>query len=256
MIPGVPRLGTLIRGGRRRRVLWMAAAFVLVLAAGGMMLVLPLSTLQGVNHRVMEYRIPAYVKAIDFIHRHYQYQVLVGRICAGKTSDTDCVMALFDWTHQNVPATPEGWPIVDDHPLHIVIRGHGTSDQMADVFTVLTGYAGVPAFFKWLENPDPNDGLVLVFARLEDKWVAFDVERHIVWRDRRGQLADVQELLDDPQLVDAQAPALKRGAPSSALVSRKMLDPLVVPDPTRAEMQQPWPRLQYELRRSVGWERE
>ena len=254
-VPSVAGLRTLTPVWGRRRVLLIAAVLLLLFAGVWTILVLPVTTLQGVNYRVTEYRIPAYVKAIDFVHRHYQYQLLVHRICAGKTSDAECVMAIFDWTHQNVPRTPKGWPVIDDHPLHIVIRGHGESDQIADVFTVLTGYAGVPAFFKWLESPS-QEGLVLVLVRLESKWIPFDVERHIVFRDRRGQLASVEELFADPGLVDAQAAALPRGSLYSAFISRKMLEPLAPPNPTRAEMQQPWRRLQHEMRQAIGWERE
>jgi hypothetical protein len=242
---------------RPRLALWMSAVALLLVAGGWAILLLPLSTFQGVNYRVTAYRIPAYVKAIDFVHRHYQYQLLVHTICEGKQSDIECVMAIFDWTHRTIPPTPQGWPVVDDHPLHIVIRGHGKSDQIADVFAVLCGYAGVPAFFKRIENPRRDGLLVLVFVHLGGKWVPFDVERDVVFRNRRGELAGVDELIADQELVDAQtAGLLPGGVPYSAFISRQTLVPFVVPHPTRAEMQQPWPRLQHELRRVVGWERE
>lgn len=166
---------------------------------------LRLTTKQGIDYRVTTYEIPAYVKALDFIQRHYQYKLIVSRICAGKVSDVDCVLAIFDWTHQHIPPTPDGWTVVDDHVTNIIIRGHGSDDQIADVFVTLTGYAGVPAVFKWIRHPSGTGMVVLAFVRLNDNWVMFDVRRHLVFHDRRGQLADVHGLIADAALVDAEA---------------------------------------------------
>ena len=58
------------------------------------------------------------------------------------------VLAVFDWTARRIQPTPEGWPVVDDHILNIIIRGYGMTDQRADVFATLTTYAGVPAFWQ------------------------------------------------------------------------------------------------------------
>ena len=247
----------MISASRRRLVLWICGIALLSAGCWGLLL-LPLSTRQGVDYRVTEYRIPAYVKAIDFLQRHLQYQILVSRICAGQPSDADCVMAIFDWTHQHIRPTPDGWPIVDDHPLHIVIRGYGDNDQMADIFTVLAGYVGVPAYFVWITNPvRPDDVLALALVRLEGRWAVFDVERHVVFRTRGGQLASVDDLVVDAALVDSQAGGARPGGvPYSAFIAKGTLLPLVVPSPTRSEMQQPWPRLSYELKRAVGWARE
>jgi hypothetical protein len=239
---------------RRRRLLWIAALLLVLAAASRAILTLPLTTLQGVNYQVRAYRIPAYVKAIDFVQRHYQHDVLASRICEGIAAGADCVLALFDWTHRNIRPTPDGWPVVDDHPINIVIRGHGKSDQIADVFTTLSVYAGVPAFLKFVIEPDQRRVLVLSFAYLGGKWVVFDVERHIAFRNRQGELASVDELAGDPALVDAQTSGLRPAdLPYSAFISKQTLLPFVVPAPVRGVLHQPWPRLRYELRRAVGW---
>lgn len=102
-----------------------------------------------------------------------------------------------------------------------------------------------------------NVGLVLAFAQLNGKWVPFDVRRHIAFRDRRGQLADVDDLVADSALVDAQTQGiLLKGYPYSSLVSEATLMPFDVPRPLRAELQQPWPRLRHELARATGLERD
>lgn len=235
----------------------LTAAVLLFFAGSCAILTLPLTTRQGVNYRVTAYRIPAYVKTIDFLQRHYQYRLLVSRICEGRKSDVDCVMAIFDWTHTNILPTPAGWPIVDDHPLNIVIRGYGKADQMADVFATLSVYAGVPAFFEFVEDPSRRAVLPLAFAHLEGRWIPFDVEHHVVFRDRQGRLASVEDLVTDPAWVDrAGGDVRPSGLPYSTFISAKNLRPFVVPHPLRSELQQPWPRVRYEVRRAVGLERE
>lgn len=241
---------------RGRRWLLLAASFLLV-AGAWVVLMMPTTTRQGVNYRVTAYAIPAYVKALDFVQRHYQYRLIVSRICAGKTSDVDCTIAIFEWTYKSIPRTPPGWPVVDDHPLHVIIRGHGTADQIADVFVTLTDYAGVPAFLKFVSEPAKEQALVLSFAQLQGTWRVFDVANHVAFRRRDGALASVEELTGDPALVDAQLHvALPGGLPYSAFISRERLMPFVVPHPLRADLQQPWFRLRYELRRGAGLEHE
>ena len=228
---------------------------LLLVAASALILTRSLTTRQGINYEVTAYSIPAYVKALDFFQRHFQYRQWVSRICAGRTSDVECALAIFDWTHERIPLTPDGWTVIDDHVTNIVIRGHGGSDQIADVFVTLTGYAGVPAVFRWIAHPTGNAALVVAFARLNDKWVMFDVERHLVFRNRGKAFADVHELVADPALVDAEAhDILIKGHRYSSFITKTTLLPFTVSPPSRAEMQQPWARLWYEARHAVGLE--
>ena len=236
---------------RRRYVLLTLAA--LVVAGSFIMLLRPATTRQGIDYRVTEYRIPAYVKAIDFLQRHFQYKLLASRICAGKTAEADCVLAIFDWTHENIPPTPQGWRVVDDHVINIVIRGHGKSDQIADVFATLSTYAGVPTYFRSIKAHGRGAEIVLSFARIGGKWVPFDVERHVTFKDRTGELASVDALLAGEGLVDVQTGAtLPGGVPYSAFISKATLSPFVPPAWSHAELQQPWPRIRYEVGKLAG----
>lgn len=241
---------------RRPVVLGLLAA-VLVSAGTCAFVTRPLATRQGVDFQVTEYRIPAYVKATDFVQRHFQYQLLASRICGGSASPRECVMALLEWTRRTIPQTPVGWPVVDDHPLHIVIRGHGTDDQMADIFTTLAVYAGVPAFFRPISIPERRVRLPLSFVQLDGRWIPIDVASQKTFTNRAGGLASVDELLNDPDLVVGHAAGSDNGGlPYSAYINRATLAPFVVPPTLRPSLQQPLPRLRYELRRAVGWERE
>lgn len=238
----------------RRIVLALAALGVL---AGGYALVTADSwTLQGVNYQVSARTVPVYVKAIDFVHRHYQYRLLASEIAGAQSSDTDRVLAVFEWTRRNIRPTPEGWPVVDDHIANIIIRGHGVNDQIADVFATLSTYAGIPAFWKKV-RPRHGEGTIFTFARVDDKWVPFDAWNGIVFRNRRGELASVEELISDPALIgEATEHVAIAGVNYTAVISRETLSPFVVPRRLRADMQKPWPRVVYETRRAIGLEHE
>ena len=99
--------------------------------------------------------------------------------------------------------------------------------------------------------------LVLAFAYVDGRWVVFDVARQVLFRDRAGVPASVEQLVDNPDWVDQQtAGILPEGLPYSAFISRRTLMPFQAPKTLRPQLQQPWLRLRYEFRRAIGWERE
>lgn len=205
----------------------------------------PLTTRQGVNYQQTTRNIPAYVKALDFLQRHYQYKLLASTICADPKSSQECMLAIFRWTRATIRPTPDGWPVIDDHVLHIIIRGHGASDQMADVFSTLSTYAGIPAFWHEFRDRQGRSSVIMSFARLEHGWVPLDVERQVLFADRDGGLATVDELGRNPQLLAAAAGP---DTPAYAtLLTDRFKEPFVAPDPLRAELHQPWQRLKYEI---------
>lgn len=229
-----------------RRTLVLACVGVVIVFG----LIAPASTRQGVNFQVSQHRIPVYVKALDFFHRHSHYRLLADEIVRGLHTDGERVLAVLDWTRQHIRRTPKGWPIVDDHILDIIIRGYGVDDQMADVFTTLSTYAGVPAFWKVVKAPGTDEQPILSFARVEGRWAVFDVANGVVFTDTQGRLADLAELLADPAELRAIAGALTpRGHPYWQYL--ETLAPFQVPAFLRAEEQMPWPRLTFEVRRAL-----
>lgn len=213
---------------------------------------MPTTTRVGVNYEVSSYTIPAYVKALDFMQRHYQYKLLVSRICADRPSQGDCILALFDWTHENIPPTPGGWPVVDNHVLTIIIRGHGADDQIADVFSTLATYAGARAFVRSLESTATRTELILAFVELDRRWIPFDVRHHVMFRTRDSGLASVDDLVSDPSLADAEHDVVPgRAEPYSRYISRSTLLPFVPPVASHGELQQPLARLRYEFAKVI-----
>ncbi len=211
----------------------------------------PVSTRQGVNFSVQTHRIPLAVKAMDFIDRHYHYRQLAGDITRDCRSDRERAEAIFAWTRAHIRKTPKDWPVVDDHILNIIIRGHGLEDQMADVFTTLSTYAGVPGFWRVVRLPEDGQKLVLSFARLEGRWAMFDVANGLIFADSQGRPADVHDLMRSQELVEHTTGGL---APSGIPYWRyvEQLGAFEVPTWPRARAQMPLPRLNFEVRRALG----
>jgi len=237
---------------RGHKSLILGGGIALCLIAGGVgFATAPTVTKQGVNYRVSKRAIPRYVKAIDFLHRHEQYTLLASEITKNLSTDRERVLAVFEWTRQHIQKTPADWPVVDDHIWHIIVRGHGLDDQMADVFTTLTTYAGVPAFWRGLRPEGTTGGVVLSFAWVDQRWRAFDVARGLIFRDANGELASVEELAAQPELVAATAGDLRPGGLAYHAYVAAVV-PLEIPDPLRAELQMPGVRLWHETRRALG----
>ena len=231
----------------RRRLTWALVA--ITLAAGGL-LAAPATTRQGIDFAVSTKTIPLYAKALAFLHRDAEYRLLAREITAHAATDEAKALAVFDWTRRHIARTPPGWPVVDDHILHIIIRGHGLEDQMADVFTTLTTYAGVRAFWRQA-RVDERPGIVCSFVKLGNRWAVFDVGNGIILRMPDGQLADVRELQADPALREMVCRDLRaQDTPYAQFLAA--LPPFETPHPFRAEQQMPWPRLISELQRVMA----
>ena len=234
-----------VRLGAPRRRRRFSLAFLLV----GLMVVgvanLEVTTRQGVNFEVSTHQLPLYVKAFEFVDRSVQYQQITDEVTRGAVSDEDRALKVFDWTRRQIRRTPDGWPIVDDHILHIIIRGHGVNDQQADVFATLTTYAGVPAF--WAKVSHNQVGVILSFAYIEEQWRVFDVFNGVVFRNPKGGLATMADLKDRPNLVPASMRSVAvDGVAYGDILSRALMP--AVPDPLRAELQMPSTRLWYEMK--------
>ena len=234
---------------RPRSLRWKLGAAGVVLVGVFGLLSVRTTTKQGVNYRVTTKSIPVYAKVIGFLDRHEQYRVLAREIAAGLTTDEAKARAVFEWTHEHIRKTPEGWPVVDDHILHIIIRGYGAGDQATDVFTTLSTYAGVPAFWVPVRINKQAGRWAFAFARIGGRWRMFDVEHYLIFTDGRGGLADVEELLASSELIRLTANNLAPGGiPYQQYMDR--LQPFRVPTVLRAEKQMPLPRVAFEIRRA------
>lgn len=152
------------------------------------------STKQGINYKWSEIKIPLYLKLLNFFDRHYNYNELVKRIIKDVKADEERVMEIFEWTYANIRNVPEGYPVIDDHVWHIIVRGYGTDDQASDVFTTLCNYAGLNAFFSWVYAKDQTQRIPLSFVKIKNNWFAFDPYHGIYFKDKEGKFANIDML--------------------------------------------------------------
>ena len=191
----------------------------------------PLKTRQGVNYQVTTHPIPLAVKGLEFAIRDIRLRQLAAEITCGLNTEEARAAALFNWTQKQIRHTPPGWPVIDDHITHIIIRGYGETDQMADVFTTLSTYAGLPAFWRTARSKSRKCTLILSFVRMNGRWTVWDVAHGGAYRTEQGSLASVEDLA--------------KGSDLEGLL------PLEVPETLRAEKQMLGRRVAFELRR--GW---
>lgn len=153
------------------------------------------TTQQGINYKWHSVKLPLYLKLLDFFDRHYNYKLLVRSITDGAKSEEEKAMMIFKWTCQNIKRTPNGLPVVDDHVWHIIIRGHGVTDQFSDVFCTLCNYVGIDAFFMGVRAKDKSSGALISFVRLNEKWRLFDPYHAGYFITDNGALASVEDVM-------------------------------------------------------------
>lgn len=227
-----------------KRVFFRFWACVLLLG----LLAWPATTRQGVNSRVTEQRIPIVVKGMGFLVRDYEYRRLAAEVTQGQSTDELKADALFRWTREHIQPTPPSLPVVDDHISHIIIRGYGQEDQIADVFSTLITYAGIPSFWKVFRSPTEDGSFALSFVQIQGRWTLWDVPAGIVFRHPHGRLASVEEVAADPGLIRLAGTMAPQRAPLYLLLLSDGLTRFPVPRPLRAQRQMPLPRILDELR--------
>ena len=223
---------------------------VLLVGLLGGILALPATTRQGFNSHVSERHVPLGIKTLEFFLRDDQYRRSAAEITRGLATEEARAHALFNWTQQHIHPTPQGWPIIDDHIAHILIRGYGEEDQMADVFTTLATYAGLPSFWRVIRVGNTG-ALVLSFVKINGTWTVWDVARGVAFKNEEGRLVAVAELIQNPERVKLSV------GPASTLRQRYQqafedgLTPFSVPTTLRAEEQMPSKRILIEVQ--GGW---
>ncbi len=223
------------------------------LILGGLLglLVVPVATRQATNFQVTTRRIPWVVKWTEFLLRDYEYRDLANRLTRGLTTEEMKANALLLWTHDHIRPAPPEWPVVDDHISHIIIRGYGEEDQMADVFTTLATYSGIPSFWRPIRSsalPGADWVAILSFAKIRGRWTAWHVAGGVPFRDPAGKLPSVEQLASNPEMLQFTLGSLPSLDGQYLPLIREALAHFTVPETLRAEKQMPIPRVFFEFR--------
>ena len=235
-------------GGRRllRRTALLLGAVALMLTVACW----PTTRYVGVNFVVTEQQLPVWVKAMEFIDRDINLARTADAVLAGVAGEEEKVRAALAWTNANVKPQPADFTVVDDHIWNILVRGYGTSDQQADVFTTLLAYSGVPAF--WTMVGREPDEMPISYAKVGERWCVVDVRRAIIFRTASGALVSTSDVERSPAILRESAAALP-----DAQKYLEHFDGFRAPAPPeemRADMQRPMRRLSFEVRKLIGIE--
>ena len=211
----------------------------------------PVTTRYSVNYQRYRASISLYEKLTNFYSRHLQTRRLVRAVTSGVTGDDEKLLTIFSWVQEHVRPTPPGFPVVDDHVWNIFVRGYGAEDQRTEAFTILASYAGFPAASVDLDVPDARGRLRLYLGvvQCQGRTRVFDINHQIAFRNERGALASVDDLLRNPALVTQAAPGLTlHGVAYERYVARLGQEDIQF---SRMGNQRPWFRLRSELMRLV-----
>lgn len=226
--------------------------FITAVLLCALILNIEVPTKQGINYSVRTYRIPLYIKIMEFISRDYRYRALAGQITKGKKTETDKAMSILAWTEQNIKTEiPESWPIYDDHIWNIIIRGYGADDQISDVFTTLCMYAGLPAGWARIYMPGHTDGLVLSFVKIGGRWRVFDVAQKTYFVNDTGEIASCEDILSDRYDKKRAMAVLARSGLTYEDYFKNMM-PYVEDVTLRSRLQMPFRRALYEAGGILG----
>lgn len=176
---------------KKRLNIFILIIFVVSLIA---ILNIKVTTQQGINYQWRTIKIPLYLKILDFFDRHYNYKELIKRITTDTKTDKERAMKIFEWTYQNIKRAPSGFPVVDDHVWHIIIRGYGMPDQSSDVFTTLCNYASMDAFFSKVYTKDRTSMIILSFVKLDERWKVFDPYNGVYFKNKNGDVVNIDEI--------------------------------------------------------------
>ena len=215
------------------------------------------STYKGVDYVVKGTKIPLYVKGIHFLSRCYQLKAIAADITKNSGNDEARVLAIFDWVCKNIKTDiPEGWPIVDDHILNVIIRGYGTADQVTDVFCAMCVYEKIPAkrHSIYIKVKDKKKRLIIALVKLNEQWRMLDPYNGNYFKNEEGGIATINDLISNP--------ALKRQMVNKPIVNKlayaeyfENLSPISNVKFLRAGKQMPLSRFIYEIKKGMGYER-
>jgi len=154
-------------------------------------------TRQGINYKDREIKIPLYLKLHNFFDRHLNYQWTVNQIVNDRMTDQQKAEAIFEWTIQHIIRQPPQLPVIDDHPWHIIVRSYGVADQMADVFAVLSNYAGLKSFILDCEGIEGSDPRYISFGAVffDGAWHLCDPYRQTIFLNNQNKWATTSELV-------------------------------------------------------------
>jgi len=222
----------------RKKYLFIALGMCLLY----FVLTLPVRTYQGVNWIVTSKEVPLYLKAFNFLDRHLQMGQIAREIIKDAETDNDKVARIFSWVKTHIRSNPESLPVVDDHPLHIIIRGYGTDDQKNDIFSMLCAYAGFKSYYKAFKNRHGTKHF-LTIVHINGHSLVFDVchQTEFINNNYWASATDLKQMHFD--IKSADQPHLTKSYYTDMFKQADFSAPKIKRKRNRNRLQMPLPRM-------------
>ena len=151
----------------------------------------------GINYQIIEYKIPFFLKLLDFFDRHYNYKNLVNKINANAVTDLEIVLNTARWVSINIKKLPKNVEIVDHHPFTIIERRLGTKDQFNDVMSILLTYSGVESFYTLFNNKEHP----MTLFKIKSYWYIIDPYYGVYFTANNGLFMSIDDLQKNQWII-------------------------------------------------------
>jgi len=150
----------------------------------------------SINYEVSVYKIPIYLKLLDFMNRHYNYKHLVNNINSNNSTDEDKIINTTNWVISNIKKINlnQDIDIVDHHPITIVERRLGIDEQFSDILSVLLVYSDIDSFFKFVKLVNVEAYYPLTFFKIYNYWSIADPQNGIFFLDEKNNFINIDNL--------------------------------------------------------------
>lgn len=150
----------------------------------------------SINYEVSEYKIPIYLKLLDFMNRHYNYKHLAKNINNKNSTDKDKIINSTNWVIANIEKINlnQNIDIVDHHPITIVERRLGIDEQFSDILSVLLVYSNIDSFFKIIKLDNVDSYYPLTFFKIYNYWSIVDPQNGIFFLDENNNFINIDNL--------------------------------------------------------------
>ena len=159
----------------------------------------------SINYEVSVYKIPIYLKLLDFMNRHYNYKHLADNINNQNSTDKNKVINTTNWVISNIKKINlnQDIDIVDHHPITIVERRLGIDEQFSDILSVLLVYSNIDSFFKLIKLDNFDTYHPLTFFKINNYWSIVDPLNGIFFLDEKNNFINIDNLKNQKfNLVD------------------------------------------------------
>lgn len=137
----------------------------------------------------------------DHSYREIIMHVVSSEETKGLKSDIEVTKRLFLFTSKNTLLNPDNLLPYEEKALGYLINGLVFCDYAADILATLCAHRGIPARYCMLKDKDGVSPHTVSEVLLEGKWRVFDPAEICYYTAQSGELATLQDLSENPDLV-------------------------------------------------------